>query len=86
MLWLITDDNEYVTQSDVGGRQTEDRDAPSERPVSSLSTIVEEPSDLSEDSMFIHDEPNWELTDLEATRACLQCPEDGTDRPTDPEP
>ena len=36
--------------------------------------------------MFIHDEPNWELVDLEATRACPQCAEDGTDRPTDPDP
>jgi len=36
--------------------------------------------------MFIHDEPNWELINLEATRACLQCAEDGTDRPADPEP
>ena len=36
--------------------------------------------------MFMHDDPNWELVALEATRACLQCAEDGTDRPTDPDP
>ena len=86
VLWLITDDNEYVAQSDVGGRQTEDRGAPSEGPASRLSTTAEEPSDLTEDSMFTHDEPNWDRIDLEASRACLQCAEDGTDRPADPEP
>ena len=30
VLWLITDDNEYVAQSDIGGRQTEDQNPPSE--------------------------------------------------------
>ena len=63
----------------------EDQNPPSEGPASRLSNIAEEPSELTDDSMFIHDEPNWELIDLEATRACLQCVEDGTDRPAEPE-
>ena len=42
-------------------------------PSSRLSTIDEEPSDLTEDTMFIHDEPNWEAADKAATEACFLC-------------
>ena len=52
VLWLITADNEYVAQSDIGGRQTEEQNPPSEGPASRLSTIAEEPSELTEGSMF----------------------------------
>ena len=43
VLWLITDDNEYVAQPDIAGRQTEEQSPPSEGPASRLSTIVEKP-------------------------------------------
>ena len=36
--------------------------------------------------MFIHDEPNWEAVDLEATRACLLCADDGKGTATEAEP
>ena len=36
----------------------------------------EEPSDLTEDTMFMHDEPKWEAADRAATRACLLCAKD----------
>ena len=82
-MWLITDDCEYIAQSDIGSRQTEEQNPPSEGPFSGLSPIAEEPSDLTEDTMFMHDEPNWEAVDIEATRACLQCVNDGADRPSE---
>ena len=53
-------------------------------PASKLSTIVEEPSELTKDTMFIHDEPNWEVADLEATRGCLSCASDGQETAVNP--
>ena len=77
----FVDDHAYMAQSDIGCRQTEGQTPPSKGPASRLSTSAEEPSVLTEDTMVIHDEPNWEVVDLEATQACLQCAEDGADRP-----
>ena len=39
--------------------------------------MAEETSALTEHTMFIHDEPNWEAVDLEATRVGLLCAYDG---------
>ena len=43
VLWLNTDDSEYIAQSDIGSRQTEEQNAPSEGKFSGLSPIAEEP-------------------------------------------
>ena len=45
-----------------------------------LSTIAEEPSDMTEYVLFRHDEPNWEQYDLSAALECLQCAKDGCDQ------
>ena len=71
VLWLPEDGVEYITQQEVGGRQAETPEPSIDGPASSLSTIAEDSSELTEDTLFIHDEPNCEAVDLEATRACL---------------
>ena len=57
---------------------------PSAGPASRLSPIAEEPRELTEDTRFIHDEPNWELADLEATRGCFLCASDGQESAVTP--
>ena len=65
VLWLLEDDVEHVTQQEVGSRQVETPEPSIGGPASRLSTIAEKPRDLTEDAMFIYDEPNWQASDLE---------------------
>ena len=80
--WLLHDDIEYVQQADSGGRQSEAVTPVQESPGSRLSTITEEPSDLTEEALFKHDEPNWEQHDNLVSFACLQCAKDGQEQAT----
>ncbi|MFM7989055.1 MAG: hypothetical protein ACKPKO_58055, partial [Candidatus Fonsibacter sp.] len=49
---------------------------------SRLSTITEEPTDMTEGTLFRHYEPNWENYASLASFACLQCAQDGHEQTT----
>ncbi|MFM7981659.1 MAG: hypothetical protein ACKPKO_20310, partial [Candidatus Fonsibacter sp.] len=51
---------------------------------SRLSTITEEPSDITEEALFRHGEPNWERHDNLASFACLRCANDGQEQAIPP--
>ena len=84
--WLIADDVEYVADRGDIDQPSEATGPQPDGPSSRLSTVDEEPSDLTEYTMFIHDEPNWEAADRAATRACLLCAKDCIEENTQPEP
>eukprot|EP00969_Alexandrium_andersonii_P269832 11926371-Alexandrium_andersonii.AAC.1 len=59
ILWLIGDDDGSLeAEVQHGGEGREDPDSPPVTPGSRLSTITEEPTDDTEDSLFRDDGPN----------------------------
>jgi hypothetical protein len=81
----MTDDVEYIAECSNGGHELSRPEPQPDEPASRLSTIDEEPSDLTEDTMFIHDEPNWAAADRAATKACLLCARDCMEEITQPD-
>ena len=78
ILWLFVEDDDLVVEQhkgsvgqpsleDPGGRVAE-RD-----PHGQLTPITEEPSELSEDSLFVHDEPDMQHAAVRASQQYLQC-------------
>ena len=63
VLWLVADDVEYVAERGEDNHRVETLGPQPDGPSSRLSTIDEEPSDLIDGAMFIHDDPNWEAVD-----------------------
>ena len=86
VLWVPEYDVEYIAQQEAGDRQVGTPEPSLDGPASRLSTIVEEPSDLTEDTMFMHDEPNLKVVYLEAAKVCLRCADDGKVNITEAEP
>jgi hypothetical protein len=64
VLWLLQDETEYIQEDAMRSREIENTTPGQESPNTRLSTITEEPSDMTEDVLFRHDEPNWEQYDL----------------------
>ncbi|MFM7978748.1 MAG: hypothetical protein ACKPKO_05480, partial [Candidatus Fonsibacter sp.] len=70
---MIHDELEYIQQDVSGSRQAEAATPAHEGRTSRLSTITEEPSDITAAALFRHDEPNWEQSDSLGVSARLQC-------------
>ena len=85
MLWLPEDDTDYVAQPGQPEPLAEESIQQIDGPASRLSTVAEEPSEMTEDTMFTHDEPNREMAGLEATRGCVLCAADGQDIAASPD-
>jgi len=77
ILWLLTDDTDYVQEPAGGGRTAEADPAPPGDD-SRLSTIPEEASQQTADSLFLHDEPHMQAFAAQAGIACQACAADGT--------
>ncbi|MFM8448148.1 MAG: hypothetical protein ACKN92_08315, partial [Candidatus Nanopelagicaceae bacterium] len=64
---MLEDDTQCVNRSDVGDRQVEDTTPQLDGPAFRPTTINEEPSGNAEQTLFRHDEANWELVDNTAS-------------------
>ncbi|MFM7980855.1 MAG: hypothetical protein ACKPKO_16210, partial [Candidatus Fonsibacter sp.] len=81
VLWLLQDEAEYVQHEVHNNHDLETDSRIQASPASRLSTITEEPSNLTEETLFRHDEPVWEQFDTAASLACLQCATYGQEQP-----
>ncbi|MFM7984440.1 MAG: hypothetical protein ACKPKO_34455, partial [Candidatus Fonsibacter sp.] len=73
VLWLLQDETEYVQHEAHESREVEAGSQSQASPASILSTITEEPSNSTEETLFRHTELDWEHFDNSASLACLQC-------------
>ena len=85
VIWLPAGQAGMVTEEGAGNRRVE---APPPSDHDRLSTILEEPSEVTtEDSLFIDEDPDMTAAALDASASCLRClPDEGTEPTTNERP